>query len=389
MTVCDLTHAYHATSGGIRTYVDAKRRYVLDHTGHRHVTVVPGPADAVRREGRATTVEVASPLIRGAEPYRWFARPSRVALALERAAPDVIEVGTFYMPTEWGPAFAYRWRRRRAGRRAAVAVQVHTDFASSYAEVYSGKLFGSLGGAVVGRLAKTYTWSVLKAADLRLAPSPFQAERLAGYGLPIDAVPLGVDTDVFSPGAADPAVRAELGVPPGARLAVYVGRLDSEKRTQTLVDAARQADARAPTVLAMIGEGPNREELEAQQAAGAPVRVLPFLQDRAGLARLLASADVYVTAGPHETFGLSVIEAQACGLPVVGVRAGALVERVPAGVGRLGPVDDAGAMAENLARAAAERETLGPAARRLVVDRFSWRSSFDKLFGLYARALGT
>ena len=389
MTVCDLTHAYHETSGGIRTYIDAKRRYVLAHTEHRHVTVIPGERDAVRHDGRATTVEIASPVIRGAAPYRWFSRPGRVADALAMTAPDVVEVGTFYMPTEWGPAFAYRHRQRRRGRPAAVAVQVHTDFAQSYAEVYSGKLFGRTGGRVVGRLARTYTWNVLRAADLRLAPSPFQTERLEAYGLPIDTIPLGVDTDLFSPAAADDAVRDELGVPRGARLAIYVGRLDSEKRTATLVEAARQADADVPTVLVMIGQGPKREELEAQQAGGAPVRVLPFLQDRAALARLLASADVYVTAGPHETFGLSVIEAQACGLPVVGVRAGALVERVPPGTGFLGPVDDARSIAKNVARAVAERGTLGPAARCLAVEQFSWRSSFDTLFGLYARALET
>ncbi len=389
MTVCDLTHAYHATSGGIRTYIDAKRRYVLRHTEHRHVTVVPGASDAVRHDGRATTIEIASPTIPGAAPYRWFARPGRVSAALQQTAPDVVEVGTFYMPTEWGPAFAYRWRARRSGRRAAVAIQVHTDFASSYAEAYSAKLLGAAGGRVVGRLAQTYTRRLLAAADLRLAPSPFQAERLAAYGLPVETIPLGVDTDVFSPDAVDPAVRGELGVPPDAVLAIYVGRLDSEKRTATLADAASRADAAAPTVLVMVGEGPQREELEAQQAAGAPVRVLPFLQDRAGLARLLASADVYATAGPYETFGLSVIEAQACGLPVVGVEAGALVERVPPGVGLLGPVDDAGALAANLAQAAAQRDTLGPAARRLAVDQFSWRSSFDTLFRLYARALET
>ena len=388
MTVCDLTHAYHETSGGIRTYVDAKRRYVLAHTEHRHVTVVPGPADAVRHDGRAVVVEVACPTIRGAEPYRWFSRPGRVLDALAMTEPDVVELGTFYMPTEWGPAFAYRRRQRRRGRPAAVAVQAHTDFASSYAQVYSGKLFGPLGGRAVGAMARTYTRRVLGAADLRLAPSPFQAETLATIGVAVETIPLGVDTDVFSPAAADPAVRAELCVPAGARLAVYVGRLDSEKRTATLVEAARRADADVPTVLAMVGEGPNRDELEAAEAAGAPIRVLPFSQDRAALARLLASADAYLTAGPHETFALSVIEAQACGLPVVGVRAGALVERVPPGTGFLGPVDDAGALADNFARAVAERGVLGPAGRELAVDQFSWRSSFDRLFRLYDRALG-
>ena len=384
MTVCDLTHAYHATSGGIRTYVDAKRRYVLDHTDHRHLTLVPGEADAIERDGRATTVRIAGPRIGGAGDYRWFADPRRVSAALAAYAPDVTELATFYMPTEWGPAFL---NRRRRG--SAVAVQVHTDFASSYAEAYSRPLFGRAGSKVVAAAARTYTRRVLAAADLRLSPSPFQTVQLARMGIRAETIPLGVDVDVFSPDAAAPAVRAELDVPADATLAVYVGRLDSEKRTGTLVQAATLADAASPTVLAMVGEGPHAEDLAAREAGGAPIRVRPFLGDRAAVAQLLASADVYVTAGPAETFGLSVIEAQACGLPVVGVEAGALIERVPEGVGLLGPVDDARAMAQNLARAAAARGAMGPAARRLAVEHFSWRVSFDRLFRLYAEALAS
>lgn len=388
MTVCDLTHAYHATSGGIRTYIDAKRRYVLDHTEHAHVTVVPAEHDSVEREGRATTIRIAAPTIRGAAPYRWFSRPGRVLAALAEAAPDVVEVGTFYMPTEWGPAYAWRHRARRAGRLAAVAMQAHTDFATSYAEVYTSKVLGRPLGRGIGRAAAVYARVVLGQADLCLAPSPFQAARIEGHGVrDVHVVSPGVDTGLFAPDQADPGLRARLGVPEGAVLAVYVGRFDSEKRTPTVVEAARIADAERPTRLVLVGEGPHRDELEAQEAAGAPIRVLPFLTEREALARLLASSDVYLTAGPHETFSLSAVEAQACGLPIVGVEAGALVERVPPGTGLLGPVDDAAAMARNLLRAAADRGRLGAAARRHAVEAFSWRASFDRLFALYEAAL--
>lgn len=389
MTVCDLTHAYHATSGGIRTYIDAKRRYVLDHTDHAHVAVVPGERDGIQREERATTITVEAPLIRGAAPYRWFSRPGRVLAALVEAAPDVVEVGTFYMPTEWGPALAWR-RRARRSRPAALAMQAHTDFAASYAEVYAGKLLGPTLGRGVGRAAAVYARTVLGRADLCLAPSPFQAARVTGHGLgDVHVVTPGVDPEVFSPAHADAALRDRLGVPEGGVLAVYTGRLDSEKRTPTLVEAVRRADAERAARLVFVGEGPHRAGLEAREAAGDPIRVLPFLTDRAALARLLASADVYLTAGPHETFGLSVIEAQACGLPVVGVAAGALIERVPPGTGFLGPVDDAEAMSQNLLRAADDRARLGAAARQHAVEAFSWQASFDRLFSLYETALAT
>ena len=70
-----------------------------------------------------------------------------------------------------------------------------------------------------------------------------------------------------------------------------------------------------------------------------------YVADRAELARWLASADIYVSAMADETFGVSIVEAQASGLPVVGVAAGAMIDRVTDAVGRLGPVGDADAMA--------------------------------------------
>ena len=72
------------------------------------------------------------------------------------------------------------------------------------------------------------------------------------------------------------------------------------------------------------------------------------MNGRAELARWLASADVYVSGMADETFGVSIVEAQASGLPVVGVAAGAMIDRVTNAVGRLGPVGDADAMARNI-----------------------------------------
>ena len=63
MTVCDLTHAYHPTSGGIRTFIDLKRRYLLEHTPHRHVLIVPGERDEVEQGDRWTTIRIRSPLL--------------------------------------------------------------------------------------------------------------------------------------------------------------------------------------------------------------------------------------------------------------------------------------------------------------------------------------
>jgi alpha-1,6-mannosyltransferase len=140
-------------------------------------------------------------------------------------------------------------------------------------------------------------------------------------------------------------------------------------------------------LLWIAGHGPLHDDLEAMAGRQPALRLLPYEADRAEFAQLLASADLYVTAGPHETFALSVIEAQASGLPVVGVDAGALRERVPEGLGYLGPVDDAHAMAGNIVQAAAERAVIGARTRRFVEQQFGWNSTFRKLLDCYATAL--
>ncbi|HEX5258012.1 MAG TPA: glycosyltransferase, partial [Sphingomicrobium sp.] len=109
--------------------------------------------------------------------------------------------------------------------------------------------------------------------------------------------------------------------------------------------------------------------------------ILPgYVNGRPELARWLASADIYVSGMADETFGVSILEAQASGLPVVGVAAGAMIDRVTDAVGRLGPVRDASVMAANiLAVWNSDRRTMADQARAHALQ-FSWDSSMEALF---------
>lgn len=396
MRFCDLTFAYTASSGGIRTYIDQKRAHLLAHTNHEHVLIVPAEETSVERSGRAVTYRVASPMIPGCEPYRFFCRPSALLDVLREAAPDVIELGSFFL--EPWVAFRFRKERQEAGRQCLVGGYFHTDLANAYVGEpvrralggqlvsWSGHLAGL--GIKVGDLieagATGYFGSVFKRCDVMCAASATQAERLAGYGVNnARVVPLGVDLKRFSPKRRSNDLRRRYGVADNTALLVYAGRLDSEKRVQVLVEAFAQLTLPDAKLL-LLGEGPARAELEARAVSLTGLSILPYERDPEALADLLASADVYVTAGPHETFGLSVIEAQASGLPVVGVNAGALIERVPPGVGLLGRVNDATAMARNIEKAFAHASEWGTAARRHVdAGGFGWEATFETLLTIY------
>jgi alpha-1,6-mannosyltransferase len=247
-----------------------------------------------------------------------------------------------------------------------------------------GKLSDLLEGG-----AEAMFGAVFKKCDLTMAATPKQAARIAEYGVAGTAVvPLGVDLRTFSPERATPLFRERLGVGAEDVLLIYCGRLDAEKEVTSLVDALAQLPTQPRFHLAVMGEGPLRGELQARASVLPRLHVLPYESDPRAYAAALASSDIYVTAGPHETFGLAVVEAQACGLPVVGVDAGALRERVLPELGRLGPAGDSQAMAANIVEVAGCRRSMGEAARRHVLTAgYDWDRTFRDLFALYRAAI--
>lgn len=384
MIVCDLTHAYTPTSGGIRTYIDAKRQYVLEHTPHTHVLIVPGERDEIERGDRWVTYRIKSPVIKGAEPYRFFTRPDKILKALRDARPNVVELNSHYLE----PMAAFRYRARRPD--ALISGYFFTDFSRAYVGPAMSKLLGPRLGAFCERRTEWFIRTLFRNYDLRVAPSDPQADRLDELGVrDVDVVVPGVDLKTFNPGARDPKLREVFGVSDDGLLISYAGRFDIEKRIATMLDAVERVAQNREVLFVLAGEGPDRALVEERAEAGAPVLTIPYQTDKNELSRLMASSDLYLTAGPHETFGLSVLEAQACGLPVVGVDAGALTERVLPGLGFLGPVDDAEAMAANIEKAAADLVALSANAYRHVVENFSWKATFDRLFEVYARELQT
>lgn len=384
MKVCDLTQSYAPTGGGVRTYIHAKRDYLRAGGEHEHLLIVPGPEDTVTREEGATTYTVASPLVPGSKVYRLLLRSDKVLGILRREAPDVVEVHCAYNL----PWTAIHYRK---GRRAAVVGCYMTDVPTAYVEPAVGRLAGGRVAGAARRGAERYARALYSRCDATLAISPALGERLREMGVEnVRTIPLGVDLEVFHPGRRDEALRAEFGASPETLLCVYAGRLDGEKRAALLVEAFERLPEGFPARLVLVGEGPLRGELTERGARTRRVTVLPFRSDRVELATLLASADVYTSMMPYETFGLSVIEAQACGLPVLGVRGGAMVDRVPDGVGVLGRVDSVDDVVRALGEVSREEwREMGRRARALVEAELSWERTFERVLSLYRDVLET
>lgn len=380
---CDLTQSWSEFGGGVGTYLRRKRDYILTRTPHRHLLIVPGAEDSIQDKGRAITVTIASPHVPGSPNYRLLLRNGAVRKALEQFRPDFVECEDGYnLP--WA-ALAYR---KRHPSTVVTAVYM-TDFPTAYIHRPLKPLIGDPIAKQLRSLAYRYCGFLYRRFDTVMALGEAGgAAKLRQLGVKnVEIVPLGVEIDEFNPSNRDLELRRSLGVADDSPLLIYVGRLDRERRSQLVVDAFRKLPRSLGAHLALIGEGPVRDSIV--ESGDERVIAPGYLTDRSELARWLASADMYVSAMADETFGVSVIEAQASGLPVVGVAAGGMLDRVDRQTGRLGPVDDSSAMAANILEVwKADRPAMAAAAREHVEGRFSWDRTFQALFGdVYPRAM--
>jgi alpha-1,6-mannosyltransferase len=222
--------------------------------------------------------------------------------------------------------------------------------------------------------------------DTSVASAEAGIATLSGLGVRRPAlVPLGVDAETFSPERRDPQWRERIGARPGQCVGLYVGRLATEKNLDVALAALHRVRRTADVRLVLIGDGHLRSELAARaRAEPAALSVLPYEPDRAALARAYASADFYLAPFPHETFGLSALEALASGLPVVGVRSGALATLLEKNPNAF-PYEPGSA--DSCAAAVLRLVEAGPldrqGARRFAVERFSWERTFTRLLEVY------
>jgi phosphatidylinositol alpha 1,6-mannosyltransferase len=299
----------------------------------------------------------------------------RLGLPSPRTRRAVAEHGTDVVHLA-SPVVLGAWGSHVAKALDLPTVAVYQTDLPNYARAYR-----------LGAVTEAFAWRWLRdihnAAGRTLAPSTVTAADLRAHG--IERVRLwgrGVDIERFHPSRRDEELHAEIA-PGGEVIAGYVGRLAVEKRVDLLASVAALPGVR----LAVVGGGPAAEEL--RQAIPSAV----FLGERHGLdlARIYASLDIFVHSGPFETFGQTIQEAAASGLPVVAPAAGGPLDLVDEGVtGCLVPPGDGDALAGVVARLAADpelRASMGEAARRKVLGR-SWPALSAELIGHYTAVVG-
>jgi alpha-1,6-mannosyltransferase len=378
--VLDITEFFGDTTGGVRTYLLEKARYVQRRAHLRQTIVVPGAQDEILEASGVRCYRLHGPSIPFQKPYRFMLATRSTSRIVAHERPALIEVGS---------AWCAPWLVHFATRRHDVPAVwfYHSNFPRIIAPHPKASGYGRLAASA---LAWRYVRRLGGLVRATIAPCRAVARELESAGVPnVVHVPLGVDLELFNPvrRAHRTETRRRLGLPEGP-LALYVGRLAGEKEIDVALDAWRDVERRTGARLVLVGAGPSARAL--RRAPGAERATwLPYERDRARLADLYAAADFYLAPGPAETFGLSAMEALASGLPIVSVGQGGVAEAVErSGAGRLYTVGDPASLAaQAVALLESDLSRLGAVGRRYAEANHAWDRVFDRLFEVYARIL--
>jgi phosphatidylinositol alpha 1,6-mannosyltransferase len=338
--------------------------------GHHPLVIAPEAARGLERPDRSfdfPVIRVPSVAVPVYRELRVGVPGPRVRRAIAAHNADLVHLaGPFVLGASGGAA---------AARLGVPTVAVYATDMPAYARAYHT---GRIGEGIAWRWVRRIHNSV----DRTLAPCTATAADLDAHGVErVQVWARGVDCKRFDPAKRSDRLRAELA-PGGEVLVGYVGRLAVEKRLDLLAQVAKLPGVR----LVIVGSGP------AEQVARRALPGAVFLGQCADehLAKIYASMDVFVHAGPHDTFGQTLQEAAASGLPVIAPAAGGPLDLVQDGVtGFLVRPCDAAALAVAVGKLVADpalRMAQSRAGRQMVLGR-TWPVMCDELIWHYLDVL--
>jgi N-acetyl-alpha-D-glucosaminyl L-malate synthase BshA len=234
----------------------------------------------------------------------------------------------------------------------------------------------------------------IEQSDRVTAVSEFlKAETVSAFGCTgcdVDVIPNFVDPAVYDRALHPPTLRGQIGG--GKKIVMHTSNFRPVKRVLDVVRIFAKVRQEVPSVLVMVGDGPDRVAAEEEARALGVDRDVHFLGRIDAVAPLLASADLFLLPSDRESFGLSALEAIACGVPAFGYDVGGIREVVKNGItGVLRPVGDVDGLAEravSLLRDSAQWTAMSDAAAADARARFSSDDIVGRYEQLYIKSRG-
>ena len=286
---------------------------------------------------------------------------------IEGFAPDVIHLAS--------PIFLGHYVARFAKKSGIPTVSVYQTDIAGFARHY--------GLTIAHNTLKKWVSRIHQSTDLTLAPSKWASRDLESTGVKnVEIWKRGVDLVKFDPARRDESLRENIrGKDSGKLIIGYVGRLANEKRIDDLAILDRQSDIQ----LVIVGGG----QAEARLKRELPNARFVGYQSGTELGRYVASIDIFVHTGKHETFCQAIQEALAAGVPVIGPDTGGPVDLIEHGItGLLIDTADSYALLEAVStlRTHSAFDLMQIAARRSVEHR-TWDYINAQLIDYYRQTI--
>lgn len=322
MRIVDVNEFYSPTGGGVRTYLDRKMGIMAD-MGHELIVFAPALEDAIEdRPGGGRIHWIKAPPLILDRNYGIFVRDEPVWDLLDQLKPDIVETSSPWLPA-WTVA---RWQGD-----ALKVFFAHGDNIGAYPQRWLDSV------ATPIQVEQAFAWYTrymnrfLGHYDAFVTNGPALAKRFTRRGMTVHAsAPLGIERQWFSPDLRDEKLRvallAQLGLPPEGHLLLGLGRHHKEKRWPLVIDAVEAAATDLPVGLMLIGDGPQRGQLEKRIAGSPHIKIFRPVYDRVRFSRIMASCDALIHGSDAEPFGLVASEALASGLPLIGPDEGGFAE---------------------------------------------------------------
>ncbi len=362
MKLVDITPYFHGKSGGIKRYLLKKIEYFKDKRID-HTLIIPGKHRREYYIGSTKVYELSSFPLPFTGGYRFFSSLSEIKKILKKENPDIVEVGGCYQILPYLKTKSY-----------ILSVFYHSDIKADLSLIP--------GPERLKRLLMEYTIKKkLSQADLIITPSKKLEVFLRDFGLDrVTSINLGVDGQIFNPLKKDPFLDKSLGIEREKYKIIYAGRLSIDKNVNLLLKVFQYLD---PSLfhLIIVGDGPLRRKVENLSKRLPNLSYLGYIHKEEELAKIYTNCDIYISTSHMETFGLSFLEAQACGCVLVAYDMNLESQPFKEFLARDKNLED---LYNGIIRAC---NSITPHLREKIsshiLTNFSWNRTFDSLINTY------
>ena len=312
MKVLISAESFLPRSNGVTNSVTRTMRYLKD-SGDSVVVIAPGDGPQYVEGQRVIRIPALSLKSRATVDIA-LVGVRKILKVIDEFQPDIVHLAS--------PFLLGDQVRKAARMRSVPTIAIYQTDVSGFAGFYGLNLVKNFGE---NRVKKIHS-----GVDLNLVPSSSSERYLRSLGITNTARwGRGVDTSIFNPCNRSKEIRKSWGITPKTFVIGYVGRLAPEKQIERLeflhdVGLLSGVDSK----IVVVGDGPSRQTLQEK------LKSAIFTGNLKGesLGSTMASLDLLVTTGEHETFCQVIQEGMACGLPVISPRAGGPIDLIDDGV---------------------------------------------------------